>query len=176
MHFQLDPRTAIPYAVILVFLILVLRRAASTKTVFIERLWISPVLLVVAAAALLNLGGAAAFGPTIIAMLVAVFAVGAAIGWWRGRLTHVEIDPATRELTSKMSPAGVLLVAALFLARYFVHTLAVYEPNALPAAGPGHAGLAVDGLVVFGVGVVAAKQLEMWIRCRRLLAETPAGH
>lgn len=173
MQIHIDPHTAVPYAVILVMLVAVLGRAVSSKKAVIERLWISPVFLVVAAAALVELS-AASLGPLTLVALAAAFVVGAAVGWRRGRLTPVEIDPDARALASPVSPGGVMLVVALFLVRYFIHSLAVYEPKALLGGGPDEIGLILDGLAMFVVGMVAAGQFELWIRCRRLLAETPA--
>jgi hypothetical protein len=68
-----------------------------------------------------------------------------------------------------------MLVAVLFFARYFLRTMNAYQPGAALSGGSGSLGLITDGLVVFGVGLVAMQRLELWLRCRRLMADASAA-
>jgi hypothetical protein len=132
-----------------------------------------PVLLLAAGAFLFASAGVPA--PMVIGELAAALAAGAIAGWYRGRLTHITIDPETHDLTSRTSPVGVVLIAVLFAARYGVRL-------AFPDAGYGHPGslqsqasAITDALTLFGIGAMVVQRLEMWLRCRRLLAEAQAA-
>ncbi len=98
-------------------------------------------------------------------------AIGAAAGWWRGRLTHIAVNPDTHELTSRTSPLGVLLIAGLYLVRFGLRYYAEQNPGAVHGA----ATLFTDGLMIFAIGMLSVQRLEMWLRCRRLLTEARAG-
>lgn len=156
----MSPNTLIPLLAPLAILALVVRRSVRHTRVRVERLWLMPAILLFAAAAQL----AEAPPPDVLsgAGMALALALGAAVGWWRGRLTRVQIDPATHEITSRLSPVGAVLVAGLFLARYGLReTLALSGPAARTAA---------DGLLFFGFGLLSASRLELWVRCRALIA------
>jgi hypothetical protein len=158
----------LPYLIPVLVLLLVVRRGMTARKVKIESMWVMPALLIFAGASMF----ASAQIPSvmIIGELAAALAGGAVVGWYRGRLTHITIDPATHDLTSKTSPVGLVLVAVLFAARYGIRL-------AFPGAGYGQgslgsqAGAIADALTLFGIGAMVVQRLEMWIRCRRLLAE-----
>lgn len=159
----------LPYLLPVLVLVLVLRRSLRERKLQAERLWIMPVLL-------LAVGGMsliAAWPQTLNGVIIVLTAllVGSAIGWWRGRLTHIAIDPQTHVLTSRTSPLGVVLIGVVFAARY---ALRVYEVSHPVNTLPGGAGLIADALLVFAIGMIAVQRLEMWLRCQRLIAEAQA--
>ena len=163
----------LPYLLPLLFLLLIVRRGMTARKIKIERMWVMPALLMVAGASMF--ASAHIPGAVVIAELAAALAAGAVVGWYRGRLTHISIDPATHDLTSKTSPVGVVLIAVLFAARYGIRL-------AFPDAGYGHpgslesqAGAIADALTLFGIGATVVQRLEIWLRCRRLLAEAQAA-
>ena len=155
----------LPYLLPVLVLVLIVRRGMRQRKLQAERLWVMPALL-------LFLGGSTLVAAppkttTGIAIVAAALLVGAAIGWWRGRLTQITIDPETHELSSKTSPVGVILIAAIFVARYGLRLLALHNPGMLP----GGAGLIADALMIFAIGMIAVQRLEMWLRCQRLIAD-----
>jgi Protein of unknown function (DUF1453) len=159
----------LPYLLPLLFLMLIVRRGMTARKIKIERMWVMPALLILAGASLFT--AAQVPSPLIMAELAAALAGGGVVGWYRGRLTHITIDPATHDLTSRTSPVGVVLIAVLFAARYGIRV-------AFPSAGYEHpgslgsqAGAIADALALFGIGAMVVQRLEMWLRCRRLLAE-----
>jgi hypothetical protein len=156
---------ALPYLVPLLILVMIVRRSLRERKLKAERLWIMPVLLLFVGAS--TLYASPPTTPIGFATVGATLALGGLAGWWRGRLTHITIDPATHDLTSRTSPIGMLLVAGLFAARYGVRMIELQHPNALP----GGAALIADGLITFAVAVTAVQRLEMWLRCQRLIAE-----
>jgi hypothetical protein len=160
----------LPYLLPVIVLVLVLRRSLRERKLQAERLWVMPVLLLaVGGMSLIATWPASLNG--VIVVLVALLA-GSAIGWWRGRLTHIAIDPRTHVLTSRTSPLGVLLIGVVFAARY---ALRVYEVSHPINNLPGGAGLIADALLVFAIGMIAVQRLEMWLRCQRLIAEAKPG-
>ena len=159
----------LPYLLPVLLLALVLRRSLRERKLQAERLWIMPMLL-------LAIGGMsliASWPGTLLALTVVLIALllGSTIGWWRGRLTHITVDPETHDLTSRTSPVGVLLIGGVFAVRY---ALRVYEVSH-PAALPGGATLGADALLIFAIGMMSVQRLEMWLRCQRLIAEAKVG-
>jgi hypothetical protein len=159
-----DLGALLPYLVPVLILAMVVRRSLRQRKLKAERLWIMPVLL-------LFVGGSALAAspptnPILIAAVAVSLALGALAGWWRGRLTHITIDPETHDLTSRTSPIGTLLIAGLFALRYGLRMVEISHPNALP----GGAAMATDVLMVFAIGMMSVQRLEMWLRCQRLIA------
>ena len=101
--------------------------------------------------------------------LAAGVAVGAALGWWRGKTVEIQVNPDTRELTTRTSASTAIYIVALLLVRFGLGTLLVGEAGSLHLTLQLIAGL----LLTFGLGLVAAQRLEMTLRAARLLAEAP---
>jgi hypothetical protein len=147
---------------------LIVRRGMTVRKIKIERMWVMPALLVLAGASLFAANQVPS--PLIIAELAAALAAGGVVGWYRGRLTHITIDPETHDLTSRTSPVGVVLIAVLFAGRYGIR-LAFPDLGASHGSLESQAGAIADALTLFGIGAIVVQRLEMWLRCRRLLAE-----
>ena len=90
---------------------------------------------------------------------------------YRGKLTHIEINSETHELTSRTSPAGIVLILVLFMARYGLRS---YLEG--PTATSLHVNIAqiTDGFILFAVGLMAAQRIEVWLRARTLLTAARA--
>ncbi len=149
---------------------IILRRSAQARTLRIELLWVRPVIfLAIIASAFL-----AAPPPLTLASL-AIFAlalaIGAALGWQRGRFTHIEVHPETHAITSRTSPWGILFIAAIVLVRVGLRGAIIqgYAPAGVPVAAITNA-----LLLLFGATIIASS-LEVWLRARRLLAEAQAA-
>jgi apolipoprotein N-acyltransferase len=99
-----------------------------------------------------------------IAGLVVAALLGAAVGWQRGRLTRISLDPETGVLHSQASPAAVLIIVALFAARYGLRAWLGQSQKGDTVA------LATDALLLFSAALILVTRLEMWLRCRRLIA------
>jgi len=162
----------LPYLIPLLILLLIVRRGLTARKIKIERMWVLPALLIFAGGSMF----AQAHIPTplILGELIAAAVAGAVVGWYRGRLTHITIDPATHDLTSKTSPVGVVLIAVLFAARYGIR-LAFPDLSASHGSLESQAGAIADALTLFGIGAIVVQRLEMWLRCQRLLAEARTG-
>jgi hypothetical protein len=171
----MDPVVAhgLPYVLPLLIILLVVRRNLRGRKIRAERLWIYPAILIVGAVGVM----VAEPKPTAIAALAmaAGLVLGGVVGWYRGRLTRITLNPENHELTSQASTAGMILIAAVFALRYGLRMLATPGQNVLPASVHLNATLITDVLVLFAVGLMSVQRLEMWLRCRRLLTEARAG-
>lgn len=133
----------------------------------LEFMWILPAIMVAATIFLF-----VQFTPhgTDWLWLGLIFAVGATIGWWRGRLIPIAIDPDTHELNTKPSPAAILFLLGLFVVRFALKAFLESEAQAWHI----NAVLLTDGFVVLGVGLFSVSRLEMALRAIGLLREARA--
>lgn len=162
----------LPALLPLLIVALVVRRNLRARRLKLERLWLLPAVLV--AAILWIMAAEPAPGPLILVGLAIVAALGAMVGWWRGRLTHVHLHPETHELTSRASLAGTMLILAVFAARYGLRMWAIQAQGGPGAHAPAEAIYVTDAFMLFAAGLVCAQRLEMFLRCRRLLADAQA--
>jgi hypothetical protein len=155
---------AIPALVLLVVLALRWRRMSRNRPLKVERLWIVPALyLAVAAFAFWRQP------PAGLAWIwcLAALAVGGALGWQRGRLMRISVDPQTHEVSQRASPAAFLFLLALIAVRSLAR-------NAEALGGPAlHVDVMTltDVLIAFALGLLTLQRVEMWLRARRLLAQ-----
>jgi hypothetical protein len=148
---------------------LVILRNSRARRLRIETIWVMPVVIL----ALVGLSFTAQGMPTplMLGLDIAALVIGAALGWWRARFTHISVDPATHQLTSRASPIGMLVILAIFALRYAVR---LYAPQGASALGVPAIAIA-DALLIITVGLVCAQRLELALRATRLLAEARAG-
>lgn len=165
---QSSIQMAITVAVVAVIFALRFRSMTRERPFKLELIWIMPALLVVAMVAVLM-----QFPPHGLdwAWLTAVFAVGAAIGWWRGKLMPIAIDPDTHVPNIKPSPAAILFLLGLFVVRFALRALIESEASAWHVS----AALITDGFIVLGVGLLAVSRVEMGLRAWGLLREARAA-
>lgn len=153
-----------PLLVMAVVLGLRWRSLRRLRRLRVEMLWVLPAIYAVAAAVLFF-----EFPPSAMGWLWTGLAAiaGAAIGWQRGRMMRITIDPQTHELSQQGSPAAFLLLVALILAR----RLGAYE-----FSGAGHVTMLVTDIGLgFGIGLIGMTRLEMTLRARRMLREAQAA-
>ena len=157
------------YLVPVLIIGLVILRNARARHLKVERLWISPVLLLVLTATTFS----QQHMPTsiMIAGDVAALALGATLGWWRGRFTKITVNSETHDLTSQASPVGMVLILAIMVIRQGVRSYATANAGAL------HVSVVevTDAFLLLAVGLVCAQRLEMALRANRLLTEARAA-
>ena len=147
---------------------LVILRNARARKLKVERLWISPaIVMVLTIAAFAANPAPGLLGVTIDVVAVAV---GALLGWWRGRASRFTVDPETHIVTSRVSPAGMLLILGIFGLRYVLRSVLGGEASALHLT----AGEITDSFLLLAVGVVSVQRLEWWIRARKMIDEAKA--
>ncbi|WP_375392458.1 hypothetical protein [uncultured Sphingomonas sp.] len=161
-----QPAPLISYAitglVIAVVFALRWRRMSRVTPLRLERLWIFPALYAVIAVGLFVATPPAGFGWLFCA--AALFA-GAALGWQRGKLMRITIDPETHQLNQTGSPAALLFILVLMAVRSGAR-VALTGDNALHL----NALAVTDMLVALALGLFTATRAEMYLRAKRMLA------
>lgn len=166
-----DPKLT-PYLIALPIMAVVLflrfRRVGRDQPLKVEWMWVVPAIMIVMAGLLTWVTRPA--GAQWL-WLVASFAVGGAIGWWRGKLMAITVDPETHALTSRTSQVAMLFLVGLIAVRYGLRE--VIDLNA--AKWGMNIQLVSDLFVVFAVGLLGLTRLEMFLRAMRLLNEARAA-
>lgn len=149
---------AVPALIFLIVFSIRARRMARVQPLRLERLWIVPAIYAAVCVAML-----VQYPPTPVGWLACVLAlaVGGAIGWQRGKLMQISIDPETHALSQKASIWGIALLLVIVGLRAVART----------EAGALHLDVAMltDTLVVFALGLFGLTRLEMYLRAKRLL-------
>ncbi|UYY59830.1 CcdC protein domain-containing protein [Sphingomonas sp. S2-65] len=163
---------AISGTIVVVVLALRIWRMNKVRPLRIERLWVVPAILALLTASMFI---AAPPSPLGWALSVVALAIGAALGWQRGRFMHIEVDPETHVLNQRASPAALLFIVALIAVRFAARSML--------ASGAGdtllhlNAMALTDILIALALGLVATTRLEMYLRAKRLVeaARTARG-
>ena len=165
VHTQPIHQTWISYAItigiIVVVMALRMRRMGKMRPLKLGSLWIVPALYLIVAA--LMFWQLPPTGFVAIASAAAL-AIGAAVGWQRGKMMHIHVDPETHALNQKASPAAMIFLVALILVRSLARSILGQESNVSPA-------MLTDPLIAFALGMFTVTRLEMYLRAKRLLEE-----
>ncbi len=153
----------------LIVIVMVILRNARARKLKVERLWISP--LIVMLLTIFAFSANPPPGPMGVALDIVAVGMGALLGWWRGRASTFTVDPVTHEVTSRVSPLGMLLILAIFGLRYVLRMFLGDGASTLHLT----ATEITDSFLLLAVGVVSAQRLEWWIRARRMIAEAKAA-
>ena len=151
-------------------LVVVMLRNQKPRKLRIELLWIRPILfgLIIGATIWASHVPSDVVSLSIFALALAL---GAGLGWQRGRFMRIEVDPDTHAITSRASPVGMILIVGILGLRMALRGLALETRSALgvPAA------TVTDALILLIGAMVVTQSLEMWLRARRLLDEARAA-
>ncbi|WP_448663618.1 CcdC protein domain-containing protein [Sphingomonas sp. CJ20] len=162
------PSFVFPILVVVVVLALRMRRMARERPLKIEYLWVVPALYLVVAGAMF-----VRFPPSPIGAAVSLvaLAVGAALGWQRGKLMRITVDPQTHAISQRGSVAAMLFIVVLILVRMGAREAATLGGASLHI----DVMLVTDVLVALALGLLSAQRLEMYLRARRLLEQARAA-
>lgn len=164
--------SVIPYVVGIGLLVVMmawrLRRMSQMRPLRIEWLWVTPALLIALTAVSLIPQPPQGAG---WAWLAGGLALGGALGWWRGRMMHISVDPQTHALNTRASPGAMIFIVAIIGLRMALRGVAMGEASAL------HLSVSVitGAFLTFAVGLIAVGRLEMALRAMRLLNEARAA-
>lgn len=166
-----DPKTLGPIIGIVIFLAVFsfrMSRARKQQPLKLEWMWVMPLFLVLAAGSLLW-----QFPPQGLEWLwlAVVFAIGGAIGWQRGRMMAITVDPTTHNLNQQASPAAMILLVGLVVIRLGLRSVLTEEANVLHIT----VNFVTDAFVILGVGLLTITRLEMFLRARKLLDQARAA-
>ena len=151
---------AITIGIIVIVIALRLRKAGQMRPLKLGNLWVVPALYL--AVTVMMFAQLPPTGWVAIASVIGL-AVGAAVGWQRGKMMHIHVDPETHALNQKASPAAMLFLVALIVIRMLGKGL-------LGAEGVSTAML-TDPLIAFALGMFTLQRVEMYLRAKRLLEE-----
>jgi len=152
---------AITIGIIVVVMALRMRGLSKMRPLKLETLWIVPGMYAVVAA--LMFFTLPPVGWVAIASLAGV-AAGAAVGWQRGKMMHIHVDPETHALNQKASPAAMFFLIALIVVRSGARSLLGADSHVSPA-------MLTDPLIAFALGMFTLQRVEMYLRAKRLLEE-----
>jgi hypothetical protein len=157
------PQAYVPYLVMAVAIIFMIRRNLAVRRIQAGSLWVFPTILIgLAALIIYQRPPRDTFG---IAAMAAAGLAGCAVGWYRGKFTHITLDADTGIITGRGSVIGLALILVIYVGRYAVMTWAQSHPEQA-----GLAVMAADSALVFGFATLIVSRLEMWLRCRKLMA------
>jgi membrane protein CcdC involved in cytochrome C biogenesis len=152
---------AITIGIIVVVMALRMRRMGQMRPLKLETLWVVPVLYLTVAA--LMFWQLPPRGWVAIAS-AAGLVIGAAVGWQRGKMMEIHVDPETHALNQKASPAAMFFLIALIVIRAGARTVLGETGGVSPA-------MLTDPLIAFALGMFALTRIEMYLRAKRLLEE-----
>jgi len=156
--------TLIPILVIALVLVLRLRRMNRSSRLHLERLWVLPGVYALLVGAIF--WSHPPHGMTWLYVALG-FLIGLPLGWYRGKLMRISVDPDTHELSQRASPAALLFIFALVAIRMVGRSLALSDGGDSPDA----VFAVTDILLAFALGFLATQRLEMGLRARALLAD-----
>ena len=153
----------LPFVIVGVVLALRLRSMGRERPLKLGTLWIVPVVYLLLIGSMLF-----ALPPTIAgwALIAVGVAIGAVLGWHRGKLIRIERTDAG-DLRQQASPLAMLLIVALIVLK--LGARAIFGEAAATQPGSG-AMLMTDAFIGFALGLLSATRLELYLRARRLLA------
>lgn len=152
---------AITIGIIVVIMALRMRRMGTMRPLKLDSLWIVPAVYAVVAA--LMFWQLPPTGWVAIAS-AAGLAIGAAVGWQRGKMMHIHVDPETHALNQRASPTAMIFLVVLIVVRMGARSLLGQEGGVSPA-------MLTDPLIAFALGMFTLTRLEMYLRAKRLLEE-----
>lgn len=131
----------------------------------LETMWVVPAMYAVVAGLMFySLPPRGWVGPASLVGL----AIGAAVGWQRGKMMEIHVDLETHALNQKASPAAMFFLIALVVVRSGARTVLGETGNVSPA-------MLTDPLIAFALGMFSLTRLEMYLRAKRMLEEAK-GH
>ena len=148
------------FAIIGVVLFFRLRRMSKMRPLKLEQLWIVPAIYLLVVGWLFARGTPDLTGWLICA---ATFLVGCALGWQRGRMMHISVDPETHALNQKASIAGMLFIVGLIAVKVAAQVEgSQFHLNVV---------LLTQAFGALGLGLFTLQRVEMYLRAKRLLEE-----
>lgn len=149
----------ISFGVIVLIIALRWRRLSRVQPLVLERLWVFPAALTALTAWLYWThpphGWAWGF-------CAGALVLGAVLGWQRGKLMRIVVDPETHALNQQASPVAILFIIALVVARQGARGIAGESFHIDPVA-------VTDVLLAFALGLFVATRLEMYLRGKAML-------
>ena len=155
---------ALPFVIIAVVIAFRLRTMSRERPLKLGTLWIIPAVYLLLTAWILF-----ALPPTGLGwgLLAVGLIIGSVLGWHRGKLIHIDLNPETGDLRQKASPLAMILLLALIVLKLGARAIFGETAAGHPASG---AMLLTDAFIGFALGLLSATRLELYLRAQRLVA------
>ncbi|MBN8808545.1 MAG: DUF1453 family protein [Sphingomonas sp.] len=153
----------IPIVVIGIVFSLRARSMMRVRPLRLNQMWIVPAIYLAIVVANFVAQPPSAQGWIVAAVALAI---GAAIGWQRGRMMQIHVDPDTHALSQKGSPLAILFLLAIILVKSFAQN----EGRSLGF----DVMLVTDGALALALGTFTMTRVEMYLRAKRMLEEARA--
>ena len=173
----MTPQQIIPLVAIAVAVAIILLRNRQPRTLRPGQMWIMPA--IVGALLLFGLWGVrqaptanlAPYGPVDWAMIAGGAVLGAAFGWWRGKMILIEKLP-DGVLKAQASPIGLILILILVVGRQAA------RPYVEAHASAWHMNVTAveQAFMVMALGLIVVQRIEIYIRARRIQAGGTDSH
>ena len=160
---------AIFAGVVLLMLAIRMGRATRARPLKLEQLWIVPAIFTVIAGVVLWFSPPS---PHDLPWLIGATLIGAVIGWYRGNMMRITVDPQTHALNQSASPAALVILVGILGLRYAARYALTEEAGAWGLS----INLLTDAPLMLAVGMFIVARVEMYIRAQHLLAEARAAH
>ena len=157
----------LPIVIIAIVLTFRVRRMTRMRPLKLELLWIVPAVYLVIAG--LVFWTAPPATPAMWLACITALAAGAALGWQRGRMMHISVDPETGGLRQKASFAAMAVLLVLIAVRTAAREAA--QAGGLPVDIKS----LTDVLIALALGLLTVQRVEMYVRAKRLRGEHRLG-
>jgi hypothetical protein len=147
-----------------VILAIRLRRTRQERPMSLRSMWIAPGLYLAAVVVVLAKNPPSAIGWAAAAV---AFVLGAVLGWQRGQLFDLRLDPDSGRLLKRRSPAAVLLLGGVVALRFAAGGLLGAAPTSMASGSA--AMVLTDVTMAFLLGLLGFTRIELYVRARRLL-------
>jgi hypothetical protein len=161
----MDPKTlsiVIPLIIIVPLIYFRLSRMMKPQRLKLQTLLIRPAIIIFAAAVVLLQAPPQQQDYVWFALAVAV---GAAGGWYWGKLTQLHLHPEDGTLMSTGSQAGMIVLVLLIAFRFAMRAGIGMEAETFHL----NAAMLTDLLIVFTAALFAMRTLEIFLRARALM-------
>jgi hypothetical protein len=170
----LNTQTLISLVVIVLVMGMVLLRNRQARPLNVNWMWVLPlVYIALMSLAIWGVGHQPhpPFDTEAYAIMGGSLAVGAFLGWWRGKTIDIHRDAETNRLMAQASPIGLVIIFGFVGIRLALR-------DYLTANAPAwHISLVTlqDAFILFALGLIVVSRLEMWVRARGIAARSPAA-
>jgi hypothetical protein len=152
----------IPILIIVPLLYFRINRMMKPQRLKLTSLLIRPAIIIFAAAMVMT---QAPPQPDDYVWFALAVAVGAAGGWYWGKLTELHLHPEDGTVMSKGSQAGMIVLIGLIAVRFGLRAGIGMEAEALHV----NASMLTDVLIVFTAALFSIRGLEIFLRARALM-------
>ncbi len=156
--------TLMPIGIVVLVVALRWWRGQKMRRLRLETMWVLPAFFTAIAGMLYATMPPVGWG---WAVCFVALGLGLVLGWQRGRLMRIEVDPVTHRLNHRPSPAALLFIVALLVVRTGIRQAMAHGGGSMLHL---NAATVTDALMAMGWGLIVAQRIEMFVRARTLLA------